>query len=79
MSPDPSKKPLYILLGVIVIDLIGFGVAIGNWLASALVVPLLFGVYGHRVRAEEDMLINTFGADYREYCKKTWRLLPFTY
>ncbi|MBW1886018.1 MAG: MFS transporter, partial [Deltaproteobacteria bacterium] len=28
MSPDRSKKPLYILLGVIVIDLIGFGVAI---------------------------------------------------
>lgn len=58
---------------------IGFGVAIGDWFSSALVVPPLFGVYGHRIRAEEDMLINTFGADYREYCKKTWRLLPFTY
>lgn len=52
MSPDRSQKPLFILLGVIVIDLIGFGVAIPvlpflakDQEASGFVLGLLLASY----------------------------------
>jgi len=46
-----------------------------NWLIA------LFGlIYGilifNRVRAEESMMINTFGNQYRDYMQKTGRFLP---
>lgn len=58
---------------------IGFGLAIGNWIATLIITLLLFSVYGYRIRAEETMLIDTFGEPYQEYRQRTWMLLPFIY
>ncbi len=32
-----------------------------------------------RIGMEEDMLIGAFGEEYREYMRRTWRLMPFIY
>ena len=58
---------------------IGSGLALGNWLAAVLIALLMFGVYGYRIRSEEAMLLDTFGDRYRQYCRRTWKLLPFLY
>jgi protein-S-isoprenylcysteine O-methyltransferase Ste14 len=65
-------------LGVICLW-IGFGLAVGNWIATIVMAILLFGVYGYRIRSEEAMLIDRFGEDYRAYRKRTWSLVPFVY
>ena len=56
---------------------IGFGLGIGNWLSS--VVLLLAGLvaYVWRVRVEEKMLLEQFGQTFVDYKKKTWALIPF--
>lgn len=58
---------------------IGFAVAVGNWIATIILALLLFGVYGYRIRSEEVMLIDSFGNEYQEYRRRTWRLVPFIY
>ncbi len=58
---------------------VGSGLALANWIATVGVALLMLGVYGYRIRSEEGMLLTTFGEHYREYCRHTWRLLPFLY
>ena len=65
-------------LGTIIVW-ISFALALGNWIATIILAVLLFGVYGYRIRSEETMLMERFGNEYQEYCKQTWRLLPFIY
>jgi len=40
---------------------------------------ILVAVYVHRMRAEEAMLVQTFGADYRAYHARSRRLVPWLY
>jgi protein-S-isoprenylcysteine O-methyltransferase len=58
---------------------IGFALAVGNWVALIILTIMLLGVYGYRIRSEEAMLNDTFGNEYQEYCKQTWRLIPFIF
>jgi len=37
----------------------------------------MLGVYSYRIRSEETMLVTTFGERYQQYCRHTWKLLPF--
>jgi protein-S-isoprenylcysteine O-methyltransferase Ste14 len=47
---------------------------VGVILTAALLVPLVA-----RIRAEEQLLREHFGAEYEAYCARTWRLLPGIY
>lgn len=46
-----------------------------NWLLMLLIIIGLLVLYG-RVIAEEKMLLDKFGDEYREYMRRTGRLLP---
>lgn len=54
----------------------GFGWASGNWLLGLLNTLVLALVYGRRIQVEEAMLAETLGEPYREYQRRTWRLVP---
>lgn len=57
----------------------GLGVCLDNWAAlGALVIPVLV-VFLRRMRIEEDALLAAFGEAYRDYMRRTWRLIPFIY
>jgi len=43
------------------------------------IAVLLLLAYGWRIRSEERMLDEHFGAAYREYATRTWRLFPRVY
>ena len=58
---------------------VGYGLALTNWIAAALIALLMLGVYGYRIHSEEAMLLATFGDQYQRYCQRTWKLLPFLY
>ena len=49
---------------------------IQNWIAGFLNLFVFFTFYFLRVRAEEKMMLDTFGDEYREYMKKTGAVLP---
>jgi protein-S-isoprenylcysteine O-methyltransferase len=57
----------------------GAALALANWVATALTAATLFLTYRYRIRAEERMLVATFGREYTEYAARTRRLIPFLY
>ena len=44
-------------------------------LLTAITVPILIA----RIRSEERLLREHFGAAYDTYCARTWRLIPWVY
>jgi len=55
----------------------GIGIALANWFSilASVVLPMIAYVY--RIRVEERALVETIGTPYREYMKRTKRLIPF--
>lgn len=69
------RNPSY--LGMIVL-MLGWGLAFRGW--SGVVIALLLLVpLASRIRAEERLLHEHFGAEYEAYVKRTWRLVPLIY
>jgi protein-S-isoprenylcysteine O-methyltransferase Ste14 len=58
---------------------IGYALALGNWIATAITAVLLAAVYIWRMNAEEALLRRSFGDRYADYQLHTKRLLPFVY
>jgi protein-S-isoprenylcysteine O-methyltransferase len=57
----------------------GLGLCLCNWASLlVLIVPTLL-VFLRRMRIEEDALIATFGDRYRDYMRRTKRLIPGIY
>lgn len=69
------RNPSY--LGM-VINMLGWGLAFRGWagvvIALTLLVPLV-----PRIRSEERLLREHFGAEYDAYVARTWRLIPGIY
>lgn len=69
------RNPSY--LGML-INMLGWGLAFRGWsgvvIAVALLVPLV-----PRIRSEERLLREHFGAEYDTYVARTWRLIPGIY
>jgi protein-S-isoprenylcysteine O-methyltransferase Ste14 len=57
----------------------GAGLATSNWLAIVLIMSVMVAAYGFRISAEESMLLGTFGEEYEEYRRRTWKLIPFLF
>ena len=58
---------------------IGFALATLNWIIITYAIISLLVIFLPRIAAEEKMMIKAFGQDYKEYMKKTKRLIPFVY
>ncbi len=59
------------------LTLFGLGLVYGNWL-SVLALMLLPGIgYAYRIAVEEKMLLGELGDPYRQYMKRTKRIIPF--
>jgi protein-S-isoprenylcysteine O-methyltransferase Ste14 len=61
------------------ISFIGLGFALEHWISLLvlLILPLVAILY--RINVEEKALLEHFGTQYEEYCKRTKRLLPRVY
>ncbi|GAA2718287.1 MULTISPECIES: isoprenylcysteine carboxylmethyltransferase family protein [Streptomyces] len=57
----------------------GYALTVGGWLAFVLVTGLLLVAYGWRIRAEEELLLASFGEEYADYRRRTKRLVPYVY
>ena len=67
------RHPAY--TGMVLIYL-GIALAIGTWLGGVVTLGLMLAATMYRIGIEEQVLIDTFGNEYRDYMKRTWRLFP---
>jgi protein-S-isoprenylcysteine O-methyltransferase Ste14 len=58
--------------------MLGWGLAFRSGVGVVIAV-LSLGVLLARIRAEERLLSETFGAEYDAYRARTWRLIPHVY
>ncbi len=70
------RHPSY--LGSLVAN-IGLGMTLTHWLAIYLPALCLAVAYAYRIPIEERALEEGLGSAYREYMRRTWRLVPFVY
>lgn len=61
------------------LSFIGFGLSLNNWLSLSFVTILITIAFLHRIKIEEKLLTDKFGADYLDYKRKTYRLIPWIY
>ena len=61
------------------LSFIGMGITFNNWLSLWLLVTAVLVVFINRIRVEEAVLIDHFGAEYLAYKKATRGLIPFIY
>jgi protein-S-isoprenylcysteine O-methyltransferase Ste14 len=67
------RHPMYSAFFIIGI---GFGLLSANWLVGIIYLGPLIVMYLSRVTPEEKMMLDRFGEPYRQYMKRTGRLLP---
>jgi len=70
------RNPSY--TGILVTS-VGFGLGIGNWLSTALLLTAALVGLGRRIGIEEAALAARFGKDYEAYRRGTWTLIPFVW
>ena len=58
---------------------IGAGLSSNNYLIMIIVSLTILIGYHYRMNNEEKMLSETFGEEYKNYKKNTWRLMPLIY
>jgi protein-S-isoprenylcysteine O-methyltransferase Ste14 len=58
------------------LTLLGIVVCCLNWVSLAALVPAFAG-YAYRIRVEEEALADGLGDEYRQYMRRTRRLIPF--
>jgi protein-S-isoprenylcysteine O-methyltransferase Ste14 len=61
------------------LSLLGFGLTLGNWAGLGAGLICLGIAYAYRIPVEERALASALGDPYRQYLKRTWRLVPFVF
>lgn len=61
------------------VAMLGFGMTLTNWLAAVLPVCCAALGFVYRIPIEERALVRGLGEEYREYMKRTWRLVPYVF
>jgi len=61
------------------LSLLGFGLALTNWVAIVVLLGCALAGLAYRVRIEEQALLQALGQPYREYMAKTTRFIPFLF
>lgn len=61
------------------LSLLGFGLALGNWVGLAAAMSCLGFAYLYRIPIEEQALSEALGDVYKQYMHRTWRLVPFVF
>ena len=57
----------------------GLGLALGNWAALFAILACVGIGYAYRIAIEEEVLVSALGEPYREYMRRTRRLIPYLF
>jgi protein-S-isoprenylcysteine O-methyltransferase Ste14 len=61
------------------ITLVGLGLALGNWAAVLAILACTGTAYAYRIFVEESALVAVLGEPYKQYMRRTRRLIPFLF
>ncbi|MEA2417685.1 MAG: hypothetical protein QOI58_4342 [Thermoanaerobaculia bacterium] len=61
------------------LSFLGLGFAFGNWLSVAIIAVVTIVGFSYRIAVEEGALIEHFGDRYRDYMRRSKRLIPGIY
>lgn len=61
------------------VTLVGLGLALGNWAALLTIIVCMGIAYAYRITVEEAALVAVLGEPYKEYMRRTRRLVPFLF
>jgi protein-S-isoprenylcysteine O-methyltransferase Ste14 len=61
----------------LLMTLLGFGFTCTNWLSLLVLMGCALIGFGYRIHREEQMLQEQLGQEYRDYMRRTKRLIPF--
>jgi len=67
------RHPMYLALFLYGV---GQALVLANWFAGPSYFVVMFVMFCFRLRAEEHMMVVTFGKDYEQYMARTKRLIP---
>ena len=70
------RHPMY---SGILLSFLGLSLSLSNYLSLIVIVVPIAAVFLHRIRIEERLLLDNFGAAYQTYCASTKRLIPLVY
>jgi protein-S-isoprenylcysteine O-methyltransferase len=58
---------------------LGLGFCFGNWLSILFLTVPIVAAFMWRIRIEEDAMLDGLGREYRDYMRRTERLVPWVY
>ena len=61
------------------LTLVGLGLALGNWAALLALLVCMGAAYAYRISVEEAALLAALGDPYKQYIRRTRRLVPFLF
>ena len=61
----------------LLLALVGFALALGNWVGLLAMLLLPGSAFAYRIAVEEAALLSTLGESYAHYMRRTWRLIPY--
>jgi protein-S-isoprenylcysteine O-methyltransferase Ste14 len=61
------------------LSFIGFGFSLNNWLSLVLITTLIIIAFLHRIKIEEEALLQAFGDEYLQYQQRTSKLIPYLF
>ena len=62
-----------------ILTLVGISISIRSITSILTALVIISIVYGYRIKIEEKTLINSFGNEYLDYIKNTWKIIPFIF
>ena len=61
------------------LSFLGFSLSLNNWFSLIIIfIPVLIS-FLYRIKIEESLLVDQFGKEYKDYIKKTGKLIPLIY
>jgi len=61
------------------VTVIGVGLMLGGWTSLACIVCGVLAGYALRIRVEEQALKARFGAQFDDYRRRSWAIIPFVW
>ena len=62
-----------------ILTALGLPLALGTWAGILITLIIMPIIYIFRINTEEKALIEAYGKKYKDYMKKSWKLIPFVY
>ena len=56
---------------------VGIGLALGNWAGMLALMVCMAIAYSYRISVEEQALVAALGEPYKQYMRRTRRIIPF--